>query len=64
MKSFFPFLLLLLLSGSRLYAQDPAAVMKQIRAKLEMINDYQADASLKTEISFLKVPDAMVKIYL
>jgi outer membrane lipoprotein-sorting protein len=37
--------------------------MKQIRAKLEMINDYQADASLKTEISFLRVPDAIVKIY-
>ena len=37
--------------------------MKQIREKLEKINDYEADARLKTEISFLKVPDARVKIY-
>ena len=46
-----------------LSAQDPAAVVKQIRDKLEKINDYEADAFLKTEISFLKVPDAKVKIY-
>jgi len=45
------------------YAQEPAAVVKQIRDKLEKINDYEADAFLKTEISFLKVPDAKVKIY-
>lgn len=46
-----------------LYAQDPGAVVKQIRDKLEKINDYQADAYLKTDIPFLKVPDAKVKIY-
>ncbi len=46
-----------------LSAQDPVAVVTQIRNKLEKINDYEADAFLKTEISFLKVPDAKVKIY-
>ncbi len=46
-----------------LHAQDPAALMKLIKAKLETVNDYEADAKLKTEISFLKVPDAQVKIY-
>jgi outer membrane lipoprotein-sorting protein len=44
-------------------AQDPGVIMKEIRTKLEKINDYEADARLKTEISFLKVPDARVKIY-
>ena len=44
-------------------AQDPASLIKQVRAKLEKINDYEADAKLKTEIYFLKVPDAVVKIY-
>jgi outer membrane lipoprotein-sorting protein len=44
-------------------AQDPASLIKQVRARLEKINDYEADAKLKTEISFLKVPDAVVKIY-
>jgi hypothetical protein len=44
-------------------AQDPAALMKMIRGKLEKINDYEASATLKTQIPFLKVPDAIVKIY-
>jgi outer membrane lipoprotein-sorting protein len=46
-----------------LHAQDPSAIVKQIKDKLEKINDYEADALLKTDISFLKVPDAKVKIY-
>jgi len=45
------------------FSQEPAVVMKQIQAKLEKVNDYEASASLKTEISFLRVPDAIVKIY-
>lgn len=44
-------------------AQDPAALMKIIQGRLEKINDYEANASLRTEIPFLKVPDAQVKIY-
>ena len=46
-----------------LYAQDPSILMKMIQAKLEKINDYEASASLKTQIPFLRVPDALVKIY-
>jgi outer membrane lipoprotein-sorting protein len=46
-----------------LFAQEPAALMKQLQAKLEKVSDYEADARFKTEISFLKVPDAVVKIY-
>ncbi len=49
--------------SSFLQAQDPFALMKQIQTKLEKVNDYEADAKFKTEISFLKVPDAVVKIY-
>jgi hypothetical protein len=44
-------------------AQDATTLMNRIRANLEKINDYEADAKFKTEISFLKVPDAVVKIY-
>ncbi len=44
-------------------AQEPALLMKQIQSGLEKINDYEADAKLKTDISFLRVPDAVVKIY-
>ena len=46
-----------------LYAQDPAALMKIIQTNLEKIKDYEATASFKTQIPFLKVPDAIVKIY-
>ena len=45
------------------HAQEPSVLMKQVQVKMEKINDYEADARLKTEISFLKVPDALVKIY-
>src|ERR1700712_4549560 len=56
-------LLLLVFFHFRSNAQDPTALMKIIKGKLEKINDYQADAGFKTDISFLKVPDAVVKIY-
>jgi outer membrane lipoprotein-sorting protein len=53
----------MLIATSTIFAQDATALMKQIREKLEKVNDYEADAKLKTEISFLKVPEALVKIY-
>jgi outer membrane lipoprotein-sorting protein len=57
--SLFTFYFLLIRAG----AQDPSSLMKKIQLKLEKVNDYEADAKFKTEISFLKVPDAVVKIY-
>jgi outer membrane lipoprotein-sorting protein len=45
------------------FSQDATSMMKSIQVKLDRINDYEASAELKTEISFLKVPDAVVKIY-
>ena len=57
------FILPLLTGISNAAAQEPATLMKQIQARLEKINDYEAGAILKTDISFLKVPDARVKIY-
>jgi hypothetical protein len=44
-------------------AQDPTALMNDIRKKMEKIADYEAEARFKTEIPFLKVPDATVRIY-
>ena len=51
------------LLSTRTQAQDAASLVKSIRANLEKVNDYEANAKFKTEISFLKVPDAVVKIY-
>jgi len=63
MKAFFLIYIFLTVQMGILHAQDPAAMMKAIRTKLEKVVDYEADARLKTDISFLKVPDAEVKIY-
>jgi outer membrane lipoprotein-sorting protein len=59
------FFLLFILAFVRLgvRAQDATSLVKSIRANLEKVNDYEANAKFKTEISFLKVPDAVVKIY-
>jgi hypothetical protein len=63
MKSIFSLLVPFSFSCMVATAQDPDALIKEIRVKLEMVNDYEAEANLKTEISFLKVPDASVRIY-
>ncbi|HEX3767604.1 MAG TPA: hypothetical protein VHT72_04470, partial [Puia sp.] len=55
------FIFSFLLKGA--HAQDAASLMKSIHSNLDKVNDYEADAKFKTEISFLKVPDAVVKIY-
>jgi outer membrane lipoprotein-sorting protein len=62
-KAYLLIYIFLFMQTIELRSQDPLALIKQIQGKLEKINDYEADASFKTEISFLKVPDATVKIY-
>jgi outer membrane lipoprotein-sorting protein len=44
-------------------AQDAAELVQKVRAKLEKVNDYQASGKMKTNVTFLKVPVATVKIY-
>ena len=63
MIRFLLFLPALLFFHSRLPAQDAGSLIQSIREKLDKINDYQAQASLKTNISFLRVPDAEVTVY-
>ena len=59
----------LLLAGGGLRAQQPAggqdaaALLQKVRAKLELVNDYQAAGLMKTNVSFLKVPEAQVTVY-
>jgi len=43
-------------------AQDAGTLMAAVRAKLEKVNDYRAQAELKTRVSFIKVPDAAVEV--
>lgn len=44
-------------------AQDPATLLQKVRARLDQVNDYQATGIMKTNVSFLKVPEARVTVY-
>jgi hypothetical protein len=44
-------------------AQTAAEIVQQVKTKLEKVNDYTADATLKTNVTFIKAPVANIKIY-
>jgi outer membrane lipoprotein-sorting protein len=45
------------------HAQDPAALLQKVRARLDQVHDYQATGIMKTNVPFLKVPEAQVTVY-
>ena len=44
-------------------AQDVNALVQKVKGKLDLVTDYQATGRMKTNVSFLKVPIATVKVY-
>ncbi len=44
-------------------AQDINIVLQKAKAKIETVNDYEASGRMKTNVAFLKVPVANVKVY-
>ncbi|QEC41952.1 LolA family protein [Pseudobacter ginsenosidimutans] len=44
-------------------AQDAAALVKRVKAKLETVNNYEANGVMKTNVSFIKVPDSKITVY-
>jgi outer membrane lipoprotein-sorting protein len=60
-KIFIPFAMLLCSFAAA--AQDVNELVKKVRAKIETVNDYEASAKMKTNVSFLKVPVSDVKVY-
>jgi hypothetical protein len=44
-------------------AQSADELIQKVKSKLERVNNYEADAKLKTNVSFIKAPIANVKIY-
>jgi len=63
MKKVISLSLILLLSVSFIKAQDVTALVQKVRAKLETVNDYEAAGRMKTNVAFLKVPIATIKMY-
>lgn len=45
------------------FAQDAGSLLQKVRDKLNKVNDYEATGIMKTNVSFLKVPEADVKVY-
>ncbi len=43
--------------------QDMTALVMKVKAKLDQVNDYEADGNMKTDVSFIKAPVGKVKIY-
>ncbi len=46
-----------------LFSQDAMAFVQKVKAKIDAVNDYSAVGKLKTDVVFLKVPDAIVNVY-
>jgi len=59
------FLLLILSMNVMLVApsQSAADVINQVKSKLEKVNDYEATGKMKTNVIFIKVPVASVKVF-
>ncbi len=62
MRIFF-FVVALLISYSSVQAQDMTALITKVKAKLDQVNDYEADGNMKTDVSFIKAPIGKVKVY-
>lgn len=44
-------------------AQDMTALVMKVKAKLDQVNDYEADGKMKTDVSFIKAPVGKVKLF-
>jgi outer membrane lipoprotein-sorting protein len=53
----------ILLTSPNLRAQEVQELMKQVKAKLELVNDYKAEGLLKTDVPFIKVPESKVSVF-
>jgi hypothetical protein len=62
MKRIFVFIFLFQLSLFA-QAQDVNVLVQKVREKINLVNDYEANGKMKTNVSFLKVPVATVKLY-
>jgi outer membrane lipoprotein-sorting protein len=53
----------LLLCSQSLLAQDTEKILEKVKAKLAGVTDYQAEGIMKTDVSFMKVPESKVTVY-
>lgn len=63
MRTILIFLFTFHLSLFTSYAQDMTALVMKVKAKLDQVNDYEADGKMKTDVAFIKAPIGKVKIF-
>ena len=63
MKNFLIALVSFIGLQSPAFSQDMTALINKVSAKLNQVNDYTAEGSLKTDVSFIKAPSGKVKVY-
>lgn len=54
---------LLLLFCAPVQAQDTDKLLERVKTKLASVSDYQAEGVMKTDVSFMKVPESKVTVY-
>jgi outer membrane lipoprotein-sorting protein len=57
------FFIPVVLCGMTVQAQDAAALVKKVKTKLETVSNYEAIGVMKTNVSFIKVPDSKITVY-
>lgn len=57
------FLFAAFLFNTSVKAQTAEEIIRQVREKIDKVNDYEAKGKLKTNVAFIKAPIANVKIY-
>jgi outer membrane lipoprotein-sorting protein len=62
MRRFF-FIVFLFVAFTNVQAQDMTALVTKVKAKLDQVNDYEAEGNMKTDVSFIKAPIGKVKVY-
>lgn len=45
------------------FSQDMTVLVNKVKAKLDQVNDYVAEGSMKTDVAFIKAPVGRVKVY-
>jgi outer membrane lipoprotein-sorting protein len=54
---------LFIFCASLAMAQDAVQLIKKVKAKLELVDNYEATGVMKTDIAFIKAPIGKIKIY-
>lgn len=54
---------LLLICSTGSYAQEISQLLQKVKQKIALVKDYEASGKMKTNVTFLKVPVANVKVY-